>query len=78
MVEDAAHIFGGEVRLQRPGRVGVAEGRGEVGDVGEHHPLVAQGRAGIDRLAVNDETEFHGLLLRRTHASRHMRIAESR
>ena len=40
VVDQPADIFAGEIAFQRPGRVGVAEGRREIGHVGIHHALV--------------------------------------
>ena len=40
VAQQPAHVAGHEVGLQRPGRVRVADGEGEVGDPAEHHSLV--------------------------------------
>ncbi len=55
LVEDAAEIFGGEIRLQGPRRVGIAESRRQVRHIGKHHALVAQGLAQIGRHAVDHD-----------------------
>ena len=60
--EQSAHVATGQIRLQRPGRVGVPEGEGEVGDALEHDPLVRQPRRDVDRVAVDTELRTAGEL----------------
>jgi hypothetical protein len=53
VVDQAADIFAGQIAFQRPGRIGVAERRREIGHVGIHHALVVQRLGEFDRAAVD-------------------------
>ncbi|PHK11687.1 hypothetical protein VF09_06710 [Nostoc linckia z9] len=57
MIQKLAHIAAGEVRLQRPGGVGIAEGRGEIGDPAIHHRLVADRLGHVLGFAVDNEID---------------------
>ena len=57
VVDEPADIFAGEIAFQRPGRVGVAEGRRHVRHVGIHHALVGQRVGEIDGAAVDADFE---------------------
>ena len=55
MVEQAGHRSTGEVALQRPGRVGVANRECQVRDALEHHPLVGESIGDVERFAVDHD-----------------------
>ena len=48
VAQQPADVAGGQVGLQRPRRIGVAEGERQIGHVAEHHALVDHGLAGIE------------------------------
>ena len=55
MPEEAAQVARGDVGLERPGRVGVAEDPGEIGNVLEQDSLVEHALAESLCLAIDDE-----------------------
>ena len=55
VVEQPADVLAGQVALQRPRGVGVAERRGQVRHAVVHHALVGQRLAEVDRRAVDGE-----------------------
>src|SRR4029450_8468094 len=50
-------VLADEVGLQRPGRVRVADGEGEVRDAAEHHAAVGHGLRKVDLAAVHGELD---------------------
>ena len=55
VVQQPAHVLGGEIAFQSPRCVRVADSEGEVGHVAEHHSFVDERLRQIDRRAVDDE-----------------------
>ncbi len=55
VVEQTADVFAGEVALERPRGVRVAQREREVGHAAEHHALVAHGLAELDVAAVDGD-----------------------
>jgi hypothetical protein len=57
VVEQPTDVVAGELGLERPGGVGVADGQGQVGDALEHHALVGDLLGDVDGLAVHRELD---------------------
>ena len=55
VVEQAAHVLAGEVALERPRGVRVAERQRQVGHAAEHHALVAHRLGEVDVAAVDGD-----------------------
>src|SRR6202021_1726793 len=55
VIEYPAHELRYQVGLQRPGRVGVADGERHVWHIGQHHSLVGHGVGEFDRQAVTPD-----------------------
>src|SRR6185503_8147668 len=55
VVDEPADVLGDKVALQRPRRVCIADGKGEIGYVAEHHAFIDQRLWHHDRRAVHDE-----------------------
>src|SRR5262245_3108551 len=57
VVQQPADVAADELRLERPGRVRVADRERQVRHVAEHHPLVAVGLRELDAVAVDGHFE---------------------
>nr|GFD60408.1 hypothetical protein [Tanacetum cinerariifolium] len=55
VAQQAAYVFGGQVGLECPGSVSVAEGHHAVGQAAQHHALVRHGVVRLERLAVDGD-----------------------